>query len=134
MAEGMPKHGEFCWTEIATNDLPQAKNFYSNVFGWNFKQGSTDEMEYPEFSVGDEYPMGGMYAITKEMCGENLPPPHFMSYISVDNVDDSTNKAKELGGSVIKEPSEIPNVGRFSIVQDPTGGVVALITLAEGGM
>lgn len=135
MSEGMPKQGEFCWTEIATSDLNQAKTFYSNVFGWDFGGGTADSaLEYAEFSINGEYPMGGMYEITREMFGDNLPPPHFMSYIAVDDVDESTRKAVVLGGTVIKEPLEIPKVGRFSIVRDPSGGMVALITLAEGGV
>ena len=133
----MPQHGQFCWTEIATNNLEACKSFYSNVFGWELKgsKATGEEIEYQEFSATEGgYPMGGMYQLTPEMCGGNEPPPpHLMNYISVDDVDESTSKAFDLGGKIVSPPMDIPNVGRFAIIQDPTGATVALITLKEGG-
>ena len=131
----MPKHGEFCWTEIAINNLEACKDFYSKVFGWEMKKSNNADagMEYQEFSATpDAYPMGGMYQISKEMFGEHLPPPHFLSYVSVDNVDETTSKAFDLGAKIIKPGIDIPNVGRMSIIQDPTGGMIAFITLGGG--
>jgi uncharacterized protein len=129
----MPKHGEFCWTEIAINNLETCKSFYKNVFGWELPESKVDVgMEYQEFNVPDSYPMGGMYEISKEMFGDNPPPPHFLNYISVENVDEFTSKAYDLGAKVIKEPMDIPNTGRFSIIEDPAGGMIAFINLSEG--
>lgn len=133
----MPKHGDFCWTEIASNNLESCKNFYSNVFGWEMKESNSigEAFEYQEFSAAsNSFPMGGMYQISEEMCGgKELPPPHFMNYISVNNVDESASKAFDLGGKIVSAPMDIPNVGRFTIIQDPTGAHIALITLKEGG-
>lgn len=126
----MPKQGDFCWTEIAVNNLETCKSFYKNVFGWEMPESKTDVgMVYQEFNLPDSYPMGGMYEISKEMFGEELPPPHYLSYISVDNVDEITSKAYDLGAKIIKEPIDIPNTGRFSIIEDPSGGMIAFITL-----
>lgn len=127
----MPKHGEFCWTEIAVNNLETCKSFYKNVFGWELPENRNEGigMEYQEFNLPNQYPMGGMYQISKEIFGENAPPPHFLNYISVNNVDETTSKASDLGAKIIKEPMEIPNVGRMSIIQDPAGGMIAFITL-----
>lgn len=133
----MPKHGDFCWTEIATNNLETCKSFYANVFGWEMKQSKEmgEAFVYQEFSAtANGFPMGGMYELTAEMCGGNEPPPpHFINYISVDNVDESASKAFELGGKIVAPPMDIPNVGRFALIQDPTGANVAFITLKEGG-
>ena len=127
----MPKHGEFCWTEIASTNLEACKSFYKNVFGWEMQQSpNTDEaFEYSEFNLASAYPMGGMYQISAEIFGENLPPPHFLSYISVDNVDVTTSQAFDLGAKIIKPTMDVPNVGKMSIVQDPTGAMIAFITL-----
>ncbi len=126
----MPKHGDFCWTEIAINDLAACKSFYQNVFGWEMPASKVDVgMEYQEFNLPDSYPMGGMYQISHEICGEELPPPHFLNYISVDNVDETTSKAFDLGAKIIKPGMDVPNVGRMSIIQDPSGGMIAFITL-----
>lgn len=138
-AEGYagPAHGEFCWTEIATSDAKKCMEFYTNVFGWKFQlnEAVSDGFAYNEYSTGGDYPAGGMYELTPGMFGEGvpLPPPHFMTYIAVDDVDENAKLAAELGGTVVREPDDIPNTGRFAILQDPTGAMFCTFKMAEGG-
>lgn len=133
-----PSHGEFCWTEIASGDSDKCKAFYTNVFGWKFKKSnaSDGEFAYDEFSTNSatEYPAGGLYQISPAMCGEGeLPPPHFLTYVAVDDVDEYAAKAAELGGNVIKGPDDIPNTGRFAILSDPGGAMFAIFKMNEDG-
>lgn len=127
----MPKHGEFCWTEIATTDLEACKNFYAELFGWNFKDNDIPEieMDYKQFGTVEGREFGGMFKMQPEMYGGTVPPAHFMNYIAVDDVDASVEKAKELGGTPVGEPVDIPQVGRMSVIKDPTGATFALLTL-----
>jgi predicted enzyme related to lactoylglutathione lyase len=53
--------------------------------------------------------------------------------VAVDDVDENAKLAAELGGKIIKEPMDIPNTGRFAIIQDPTGATFATFRMAEGG-
>ncbi len=122
----LPKQGHFVWTEIASNDADKCQAFYETVFGWSFKGGeaSNTGMDYREFSTdGGPAPAGGLYKINPEWFGGDPPPPHFMIYVAVDDVDENARQAVELGGTIHKGPMDIPNVGRMCIIQDPTGGV-----------
>ena len=132
----MPQEGAFCWTEIATNNLETCKSFYSNVFGWEMQKSNAvgEEMEYQEFNISGGYPMGGMFQMSAEMYGGELPPPHFVSYVAVENVDDTASKAFDLGGTIVSPPMDIPNVGRFAVIQDPTGAAFSIIKLSEGSV
>lgn len=138
MAEwgGIP-HGSFCWTEIASSDAEKCKAFYTNVFGWKFQdsKAATDGFAYHEYTTGGEYPAGGLYELTPGMFGEGvpIPPPHFMTYVAVDDVDENAKLVVELGGTVVREPDDIPNTGRFAILQDPTGAMFCTFKMAEGG-
>lgn len=135
IAMALPKHGEFCWTEVAVNDLGKCKGFYTNVFGWQFAQSPAVEgqMEYLEFSSsGADIPDAAIYRIDADMFGGTAPPPHFAVYVAVDDVDAAAEKAKSLGGSVLFGPENIPNVGRFAVIADPAGAAISMITL-EGG-
>lgn len=126
-------HGTICWAELASKDLGAAKSFYSELFGWHLKGGdvtSTDgsdaaAMNYTEIVVGGR-PVGGMYQITENMGGM---PSNWSTYVSVDDVDASAKKVEELGGSIVMPPMDIPHVGRFCVVKDPSGGSIAMITL-----
>lgn len=128
----MPKHGEFCWNELSSDNLEECRNFYSEIFGWDFQKSEASGMEYFEIGLGGGQRFGGMWQITEECkqheSGEAILPG-WMNYIAVDDVDASASKAFDLGGTIVSPPMDIPNIGRFCIIKDPTGAVVSLITL-----
>ncbi|MDQ4121361.1 MAG: VOC family protein [Acidobacteriota bacterium] len=127
------KHGTFCWMELSSTNAEVAKKFYSELLGWNLKMSdSVPGFEYTEFYAG-ESPLGGMYQLTdecKDQSGEPLKS-HWMAYVAVDNVDDAASRAFDLGGKICVPPTDIPNVGRFCVINDPTGATLSLITMKQ---
>jgi predicted enzyme related to lactoylglutathione lyase len=128
----MPASGAFCWNELATTDLDAAQNFYKALLGWEIKgskaaacEGSEQPMVYNEIVVGGQS-VGGMYKMGPEFQGA---PSHWMAYVAVEDVDERARLVWELGGKVCVPPTDIPNVGRFCVVNDPTGATISLITL-----
>ncbi|MEK6279516.1 MAG: VOC family protein [Acidobacteriota bacterium] len=117
--------GSFCWNELGTNDTAKAGEFYKNLLGWVGDAQNFGPMEYTMF-VNGERPAAGMYKITPEMG--NIPP-HWLVYFAVDDCDSSTQKATELGATVMKPPDDIPGIGRFAILADPQGAAFAIIKL-----
>lgn len=88
-------------------------------------------MDYREFSTdGGPAPAGGLYQINPEWFGGNPPPPHYMIYVAVDDVDANAEKAKALGANIHKIV-DIPNVGRMAIIQDPTGAMFATFKMGN---
>jgi predicted enzyme related to lactoylglutathione lyase len=51
-------------------------------------------------------------------------PTHWGSYVTVDDVDAATERARTRGAKVVVEPMDIPGMGRFSGVLDPHGAVI----------
>jgi hypothetical protein len=117
--------GTFVWNEIMSKDIGKARSFYSELLGW-----TTREMDmgpggkYTIFTANGKDVGGGMGAGP----GMEQVPSHWLAYVSVPNVDDSVKKAQSLSGTVIVPPTDIPNVGRFAIIQDPTGAALGLLT------
>jgi predicted enzyme related to lactoylglutathione lyase len=110
--------GTFSWAELATSDAGAAKSFYSSVFGW----------EYDDNPIGD----GQVYSIANRdgkqvaaLFGSDQPP-HWNCYVTVASVDETTARAGELGGSVISEPFDVMDLGRMSVIADPTGAALCL--------
>lgn len=114
--------GQFCWNELATADVHSAKNFYSKVLGWKFKEISSEHMTYTIIQVNDK-DIGGIWHIPTEQQGKI--PPHWMSYVLVHNVEETLKKAKEHGAQEIKGVTPVENMGRFAIITDPTGAHLA---------
>ncbi len=128
MADQMPKHGTFCWNELVTKDEQAAGKFYSELLGWKLVDSGMEGMKYTLLKAGDK-DAGGMMQIQKEW-GE--VPSHWMSYIAVDDVDALAAKVESLGGKVCVPPTDIPKVGRFCVVTDPTGANVSLMKFSGG--
>lgn len=127
----MPKNGEFCWTEIATNNLETSRKFYEQVFGWQYKKSEATgaEMQYLEFGTDAETPVGGMFEMKAEWYGGELPKPHINIYVAVDDTDETASKAFELGGTIVSPPMDVPNVGRMCQIADPMGAKFFIINL-----
>jgi uncharacterized protein len=123
----MPANGAFCWNELATTDLESAQNFYRTLLGWEIKESSASGggMVYNEIVVGGQS-VGGLFQMGPEF---GQIPSHWMAYVAVDDVDAKARQVWELGGKVCVPPTDIPKVGRFCVVNDPTGATLALITL-----
>lgn len=122
--KNMNRHGIFSWAELATPDVEGAKHFYTALIGWTTEEAPVEDMPYTLVKAGDER-VGG---IMSNKCGEMDIPPHWGIYITVDDVDATAKKAEELGGSVIVPPTDIPKVGRFSVLRDPQGVAFSVIT------
>jgi predicted enzyme related to lactoylglutathione lyase len=53
-------------------------------------------------------------------------PPMWMPYVLVDDVKAATAKARELGATLIRDVTEVKDMGWFSIFTDPTGAALGL--------
>lgn len=117
--------GTFCWVELGTLDGEAAKKFYTELFGWTFNDVPMGPSEVYTMLKLDGKDVGALYRLTSEMRSAGVPP-HWLSYVSVTNVDESAAKAKDLGATLMKDPFDVMDVGRMAVVQDPTGAVFAL--------
>jgi predicted enzyme related to lactoylglutathione lyase len=106
----------FVHVELMTNDMSKAKEFYNGLFDWKLED--VPEMEYTIIKVG-EGTGGGMMS-------HPGAPSNWMPYVLVDDVAAATGKAKELGATIVKEVTEIPGMGWFSVFIDPTGATLAM--------
>lgn len=111
----------FVHIELVSTDVKKAKSFYGSLFNWKLTDNDMGGgMTYTMIEVG-EGTGGGM--MQHPMPGQ---PSAWVPYALVDDVKASTAKAKSLGAMIIRDVSEVPNMGWFAILQDPTGGVLGL--------
>jgi predicted enzyme related to lactoylglutathione lyase len=127
--------GTFCWPELGTTDTKAAFAFYQELFDWSLR-----EMPLPD---GSTYAMikrgsddaGAMYTLMEDMVKQGIPP-HWMSYVSVDDVDATAKKIEAAGGKVVMGPMDVkPDgkmlIGRMAVAQDPEG---ATFSIWQAGM
>jgi predicted enzyme related to lactoylglutathione lyase len=111
--------GAFTWSELSTSDLNKSKAFYSEVYGWGWGGGD----EYAEAQVSGRT-IGGVMPRPPAMPAE--VPDSWLVYFGSDDVDAQSAKATDLGATVVVEPTDIPNTGRFAVLLDPQGAAFAI--------
>jgi predicted enzyme related to lactoylglutathione lyase len=118
--------GRFVWYEDLAKDPKAAIDFYTDVVGWKtqpFAEGGGDYTMW----VGSQGPLGGVMRLPDEASRQGIPA-HWMAHVQVANVDETAALAKKLGGSVHKEPTDIPTVGRFAVIGDPQKAFISIFT------
>jgi predicted enzyme related to lactoylglutathione lyase len=126
----MPPPGQFCWDELYTPDPDAAEKFYAPIFRW----------------TGDKMDMGAMgtYTVFKreQKDGQGMarnaggmmkqppavPRPFWLPYIAVANTDETVARAQKLGATPTMAAMDIPNVGRFAVLLDPTQAAIAVLS------
>jgi uncharacterized protein len=125
MDENFKKHGAFSWCELMTTNPGAAKEFYTKLFGWTTEEMNTmPGMTYTVVKAGGSG-IGGIMPMPQQAQGM---PPQWGTYVTVDDVDATARTAAQLGGKILMGPLDIPNVGRFCVIQDPQGAVISAIT------
>jgi hypothetical protein len=111
--------GTFCWVDIATDDPEAAASFYKRLFGWTPggrpSNGGTFRM-----LKQDGRDVAALYQLSDEdRAGGGRP--HWLSYVSVDDVAESARRAQSLGGRIVQAPVDVGVSGKMSLIEDPEG-------------
>src|SRR2546423_66943 len=98
--------GKFVWHENYSNDPDSARNFYNQLFGWKTQSQDMGEIgTYTIFKRAGDADVGGAIKAPEGA------PTSWLPYIATDDVDGAAARTKELGGTVIQEATDIPNMG-----------------------
>ncbi len=124
--EKTTRPGKFVWFEHASSDPKKAQKFYAEVIGWKVLPWGDSTYEMIQAGDTPESMIGGY---TTPRAGEKA---HWISYVSVDDVDATAKAAAANGGKVLEEPHDLPDVGRTARIADPQGAELYLFRNASG--
>jgi len=116
--------------EIPAKNPEKLRKFYSNVFGWKFKNSAAQNMQYWKISTGTKhYPgvNGGMY----KKGSENQTP---VNYISTPDLNASMAEVERAGGHITVGKKETPGHGFTAIGTDPEGNSIGLFESTDRGV
>ena len=120
-------HGRFVWFEHVAQGNAGAHAFYAEVIGWKVHQADMPGgLKYPMLMAG-EAPVGGFAEPPQAGI-----PPHWVSYVSVADVEESAKTVQKLGGRALGDAFDVPTVGRMMPVADPHGASFFLFRNANG--
>jgi hypothetical protein len=119
-------HNDFVWYELMTTDQPAAEKFYRAVIGWDTADAGQPGMRYTILSAAGRG-VGGLMALPAEACQAGTKPG-WLGYVGVADTDGAAKRIAASGGKILRQPQDIPNVGRFSVVADPGGAAFMVFT------
>jgi len=113
----------FVHVELNTTDVGKSKAFYGKLFEWTLedtKMGENGDLDYTMIKVGKGTGGGMMQQLIPGAGSAWLP------YVEVSDIKVSTKKAQSLGAKVMKDVTEITDMGWLSIIVDPAGAMLGL--------
>jgi predicted enzyme related to lactoylglutathione lyase len=116
--------GRFVWYELLTTDVAAAKAFYGAVLSWGAQDASTPNLAYALFIAG-KAPVSGLMELPDD-ARKMGATPRWVGYVGVDDVDQTADRIKRLGGAVYVPPTD-SNIGRISVVADPQTATLAVV-------
>lgn len=118
--------GALGWVELLTRAPEQARAFYTTVFGWSVNAGE----RYTQWGIGGA-DFGGVITMDDKFPHE--VPAHWLPYFAVEDVDDTARIAAEAGGTMLMEPTSVPEGPRIAVLRDPQGAVFGVYVAGEEG-
>ncbi len=120
--------GHLAWFDLTVEDAPRVRDFYLAVVGWNVADVRMgDYADYAMLPPGSRTPVAGVC----HARGVNADlPPQWLVYVRVTDLQASLDAVTALGGRILTPPRGTPESGRFAVISDPAGAVLALV---EGG-
>lgn len=119
------KQGIPSWVDLGTSDQDGAKKFYGSLFGWNWDDNDMGDGSFYSMAQLKGKSAAAVYTQRPEEASQGIPP-HWTTYITVDDVDAVVGKVAGAGGQVFMEAFDVFESGRMAAIADSTGGVVAL--------
>ena len=114
--------GRFFWNELHTPDPARVLPFYEKVIGHAHRA--------VDMGAGGRYHILSRDGVDRAGASDYLRPgvaPHWLPYVAVDDVDATIARARALGAAIPVPPEEIPGIGRFGVLRDPAGAVLAVM-------
>lgn len=120
--DGYPA-GVPCWIDLAQDDPRAAADFYGPLFGWDLHDAMPPDVPGHYFMAS----IAGRSVAGVGSRPEAIPAgTGWTTYVWVDDVDASAERARELGGTVLMGPMDVFEAGRMAMVADPEGAVIGL--------
>jgi predicted enzyme related to lactoylglutathione lyase len=116
--------GALGWVELLTRAPDRVTEFYTTVFGWTVNASE----HYTQWGI-DGADFGGMLAM-----GDKFPhevPSHWLPYFAVEDVDATADAAVGAGGSMLMEPTSVPEGPRIAVLRDPQGAAFGIHVAGE---
>lgn len=124
--DGSPRlPGKFIWADLVTDDVPAARKFYTQLFGWTFR-----DMGGYAIAANDERPLAGIFQ--RQRPADPNAKPRWFGYLSVASVANAEKAVTNGGGKVLAPPQKVPARGEQAVFADAEGAIFGIVKSSAG--
>jgi predicted enzyme related to lactoylglutathione lyase len=117
--------GKFIWADLVTDNVPAARDFYAQLFGWRFQLAGNYSI-----ALNNDRPLCGMFQKARP---EGKPAkPRWFGYISTDSIGRTERAVTKSGGRVLVPAQKFPKRGEQVVFSDPEGAIFGAIKSSSG--
>lgn len=117
--------GKFVWADLVTDDVPAARKFYGQLFGWTFR-----DLGGYTIAANDERPLCGLFQ--RPRPADPNAKPRWFGFISVGNVQRAEQAVTRAGGRVLAPPQRLPGRGEQAVFADAEGAIFGVVKSSAG--
>ena len=116
--------GSMGWFDLTVENADEVRDFYQAVVGWKPSELSMgDYADYVMSTPAEGNPVAG---VCHARGGNAGLPAQWLMYVNVANIDASVEACESKGGTLISAIRLMPGQGKYCVIQDPAGAVMAL--------
>ncbi|MGX5716862.1 VOC family protein [Arthrobacter sp. MAHUQ-56] len=123
MPSPVPTPGAPCWIDLTTTDVPGARRFYADLFGWEYQTGDDEKYGGYVTATKEGRPVAGMMKKDDSQAGM---PDVWSTYLRVDDAAATAKAVESSGGQVLVPPMDVPEQGHMAIFGDATGAAIGV--------
>ena len=124
MSESKPPVGTVGWFDLTIENADEVRDFYAEVVGWKhspLSMGTYNDYVMTTPESGD--PVAGVCHARGQNAGL---PAAWLMYVNVADILASVEACKKANGELISPIRKIDGQGKFCVIKDPAGAVLAL--------
>lgn len=115
--------GAPCWIDLMTSNPDAAKQFYGDLFGWEFQTG--DQEKYGGYITANKN--GKMVAgIMQKPADQGAMPDMWSTYLRTDDAAATAAAVTANGGEIYVEPMDVPEQGHMAVFGDVSGAAIGV--------
>lgn len=119
----MTNAGSIAWTDLTIDDAEPIRDFYQQVVGWKAEEVSMGD--YADYTMVPPHGGPGVAGVCHARGSNANLPPVWLVYVYVEDLDASLAACRDGGGSIVDGPRPLAG-GRFAVIKDPAGAMLAI--------
>ena len=116
--------------EIPAKDPERLRKFYTDVFGWKFKNSAMQNMQYWTIDTGTKHVPGVSGGLYKKGSQNQTP----VNYVATPDINESMAEVERAGGHITVGKKGTANHGFTAIGTDPEGNSIGLFESTDRGL